>query len=76
MAFPTQRPRRLRQSPAIRRLVAQTRLHPGDLVLPVFVREGATEPVPISSMPGIVQHSLGLAGRRSPRRRSRPVSAD
>jgi len=58
MAFPTQRPRRLRQSPAIRRMVAQTRLHPSDLVLPVFVREGATEPVPISSMPGVVQHSL------------------
>ena len=58
MAFPAQRPRRLRQSPAIRRMVAQTRLHPSDLVLPVFVREGATAPVPISSMPGVVQHSL------------------
>ena len=58
MAFPAQRPRRLRQSPAIRRMVAQTRLHPSDLVLPVFVREGATAPVPIGSMPGVVQHSL------------------
>ena len=58
MAFPAQRPRRLRQSPAIRRMVAQTRLHPSDLVLPVFVREGATEPVPIGSMPGVVQHTL------------------
>ena len=56
MAFPAQRPRRLRQSPAMRRMVAQTRLHPSDLVLPVFVREGATAPVPISSMPGVVQH--------------------
>ena len=42
----------------MRRLVAQTRLHPADLVLPVFVREGLTEPQPISSMPGVVQHTL------------------
>jgi porphobilinogen synthase len=42
----------------MRRLVAETRLHPADLILPMFVREGATEPVPISSMPGVVQHSL------------------
>ncbi|AKT51194.1 porphobilinogen synthase [Arsenicicoccus sp. oral taxon 190] len=58
MSFPTHRPRRLRQSPAVRRLVAQTRLHPAQLILPVFVREGATEPRPIGSMPGVVQHSL------------------
>lgn len=58
MSFPTQRPRRLRQTPALRALVAQTRLHPADLVLPVFVREGATDAQPISSMPGVVQHSL------------------
>jgi porphobilinogen synthase len=51
------RPRRLRATPAMRRLVAETRLHPADLVLPVFVREGASEPVPISSMPGVVQHT-------------------
>jgi porphobilinogen synthase len=53
-----QRPRRLRQTPALRALVAQTRLHPAELVLPVFVREGAVEAQPISSMPGVVQHSL------------------
>ncbi|WZO51207.1 porphobilinogen synthase [Microbacterium sp. LWH7-1.2] len=41
----------------MRRLVAETRLHPAELVLPLFVREGAGEPVPISSMPGVVQHS-------------------
>jgi porphobilinogen synthase len=41
----------------MRRLVAETRLHPAELVLPMFVREGATEPVPISSMPGVVQHT-------------------
>ena len=52
------RPRRLRRSPAMRRLVAETRLHPADLILPLFVREGTTEAIPISSMPGVVQHSL------------------
>ncbi|MEV4689030.1 porphobilinogen synthase [Microbacterium sp. LWH3-1.2] len=41
----------------MRRLVAETRLHPAELILPVFVREGSSEPVPISSMPGVVQHS-------------------
>ena len=58
MGFPTQRPRRLRQTPALRALVAQTRLHPAELVLPVFVREGATQAQPIGSMPGVVQHPL------------------
>ncbi len=52
------RPRRLRSSAAMRRLVAQTRLDPGRLILPVFVREGATGPVPVGSMPGVVQHSM------------------
>ncbi|WP_207632416.1 porphobilinogen synthase [Occultella kanbiaonis] len=51
------RPRRLRATPAMRRLVAQTRLHPSDLVLPMFVIEAA-EPRPIASMPGVLQHSL------------------
>ncbi len=41
----------------MRRLVAQTRLHPAELILPLFVREGVTEPVPVTSMPGVVQHS-------------------
>ena len=58
MAFPTERPRRLRQNRAVRALVAQTRLHPAELVLPVFILEGATEAQPITSMPGVVQHSL------------------
>jgi porphobilinogen synthase len=58
VAFPSERPRRLRQTPAVRALVAQTRLHPAELVLPVFVREGATQAQPIMSMPGVVQHSL------------------
>lgn len=41
----------------MRRLVAQTRLHPADFILPVFVREGLSAPVPIASMPGVVQHT-------------------
>src|SRR4029453_15965708 len=55
---PVIRPRRLRQNAAVRALVAETRLHPRDFVLPVFVKEGATEPVPISSMPGVVQNTV------------------
>jgi len=55
--FPTGRPRRLRRTAALRSLVAQTRVSPGDLVLPLFVREGLAEPAPISTMPGVVQHS-------------------
>lgn len=58
MSFPAHRPRRLRQSPAVRRLVRETHLVPSQLVLPLFVREGLDEPVPIGSMPGVVQHSL------------------
>ncbi len=52
------RPRRLRRTPALRRLVAETRLHPADLILPAFVREGLTESRPITAMPGVSQHSL------------------
>ena len=55
--FPAVRMRRLRTSPAVRRLVAQTRLHPAELVLPVFVKEGLNEPRPIASMPGVFQHT-------------------
>ena len=57
MAFPRQRPRRLRSTPALRRLVAQTSLEPRHLVLPMFVADGIAEPRPISSMPGVVQHT-------------------
>jgi porphobilinogen synthase len=55
---PIIRPRRLRATPAMRRLVAETRVHPAELILPVFVREGIDAPVPIGSMPGVVQHTL------------------
>jgi porphobilinogen synthase len=55
--FPTVRPRRLRRSPAMRRLVAETHVEPSNLILPMFVKEGLVEPRPISSLPGVVQHS-------------------
>lgn len=57
MSFPHHRPRRLRSTPAMRRLVAENRLHRSDLILPMFVKEVLTEPQPIASMPGVVQHS-------------------
>ncbi|MDI1460145.1 porphobilinogen synthase [Catellatospora sp. KI3] len=57
MSFPNIRPRRLRTSAAMRRMVSETRLHPAELVLPLFVKEGLAEPRPVSSLPGVVQHS-------------------
>ncbi len=57
MPFPQQRLRRLRRTPALRRLVAESRLGVDDLVAPLFVREGIDEPQPISSLPGVVQHT-------------------
>jgi len=55
--FPDVRPRRLRRTPAVRRLVEETRLAPAELVLPLFLKEGLTEPREISSLPGVLQHS-------------------
>ena len=57
-AFPVRRLRRLRQSPALRRLVAETDLSPRRLVLPVFVKEDIAEAQPIASMPGVHQYPL------------------
>ncbi len=57
MTFPLQRPRRLRRTPALRRLVAETSLSVDDLVAPLFVRESIDEPQPIASLPGVVQHT-------------------
>ena len=54
--FPLERPRRLRSTPGLRRLVAETRLHPADLVQPLFVAEGLSEPRALTLMPGVVQH--------------------
>jgi porphobilinogen synthase len=58
VAFPQTRPRRLRRTPALRRLVAETRLGVDDLVAPLFVREGIDAPQPVPSLPGVVQHTV------------------
>jgi porphobilinogen synthase len=57
MSFPQRRLRRLRRTPALRRLVAETDLRVDDLIAPLFVREGITEPQAIASLPGIYQHT-------------------
>ena len=57
-SFPEYRPRRLRRTPGLRRLFAETNLAPEHLVAPLFVKEGIGEPVPITSMPGQYQHTL------------------
>ncbi len=56
--FPVSRPRRLRANPLIRDMVRESALTARDLIAPLFVREGIREPHPISSMPGVVQHSM------------------
>ncbi|HEX7097316.1 MAG TPA: porphobilinogen synthase [Acidimicrobiales bacterium] len=58
MSYPQRRLRRLRRTAALRRMVAESRLTPDDLVAPLFVREGITEPQPIASLPGVVQHTV------------------
>ena len=55
--FPVARPRRLRRTAPLRRLVSDVNVRPGDLILPLFVKEGIAEPQPVSSMPGVVQHT-------------------
>jgi porphobilinogen synthase len=55
--FPQARPRRLRRTQALRRLVARTSVRPADLVQPLFVKEGISDPQPVGSMPGVMQHS-------------------
>jgi porphobilinogen synthase len=55
--FPVQRPRRLRATAALRDMVAETHLHPRQIVAPLFVREGIDTPHPITSLPGVVQHT-------------------
>lgn len=58
MAFPVSRPRRLRQSAAIREMVAEVRLGVNDLIAPLFVREGVSTAQLISSLPGVMQHTI------------------
>jgi len=57
VTFPAVRPRRLRRTPALRRLVGETTVSPRELILPMFVKEGLAEPRPVASLPGVVQHS-------------------
>ena len=57
MTFPDRRPRRLRRTPALRQLVAETHVTTDDMIAPLFVREGIDEPQPIASLPGVVQHT-------------------
>lgn len=57
-SFPSARPRRLRRTPALRDLVAETTLGVNDLIAPLFVREGIDAPQPIVSLPGVVQHTV------------------
>jgi porphobilinogen synthase len=70
VSFPERRLRRLRRTPALRRLVAETRVSVDDLVAPLFVREGIDEPQPIASLPGVVQHT-----RDSLRKEARELAA-
>jgi porphobilinogen synthase len=58
MAFPANRPRRLRRTPALRRMVRETRVSPDQLILPLFVRPGTGVAEPVTSMPGVYQHSV------------------
>ncbi|WP_040162083.1 porphobilinogen synthase [Nigerium massiliense] len=67
MDLPLIRPRRLRATPALRNLVRETRVQPGQLVLPVFVRDGIDEPRPITSLPGVMQHTLDSVRREAVR---------
>src|SRR2546429_5687759 len=65
MTFPTEAPRRLRSRPALRRLARETRIAAGDLIYPLFVREGIHEPQPIEAMPGRSQHTLDSLTREA-----------
>jgi porphobilinogen synthase len=58
MAFPIHRPRRLRTTPAMRNLVAETQLSRNDLIAPLFVKEGIADAEEVVSMPGVSQHSV------------------
>ena len=75
MAFPEQRPRRLRRTPALRELIRETDLSPRDLIAPLFVKEGVSDPVPIASMPGQLQHTVESLGKEAREIASRGVPA-
>lgn len=75
MRFPTVRPRRLRTTPELRALVRETRLTPGDLVLPMFFNAAIDAPRPITSMPGVDQLPLGAAGDQAKALAARGIRA-
>ena len=75
MAFPRQRPRRMRRTPALRSLIRETDLAPRQLIAPLFVKEGISDPAPISSMPGQFQHTLESLRKEAADIASRGVSA-
>jgi porphobilinogen synthase len=60
-SYPEKRMHRVRKTPSIRELFTETRLHPSDFIMPVFIKEGITTPVEVPSMPGIFQHSIESA---------------
>jgi porphobilinogen synthase len=63
--FPTVRPRRLRRTAAIRALVRETQLDPGDFILPLFFNEVLTEPRPVATMPGVSQLPVSAAAEQA-----------
>ncbi|TMD23435.1 MAG: porphobilinogen synthase [Chloroflexi bacterium] len=65
MSFPTQRPRRMRGNPTLRRLARETQIAPQDLIYPLFVRDAIEAPQPIDAMPGQVQHTLDSLTREA-----------
>jgi porphobilinogen synthase len=67
MSFPINRPRRLRRTDAIRRLVRETRIHPSDFIYPLFVSELIDQPQPIDSMPGIYRYPYKDAAKEAER---------
>jgi porphobilinogen synthase len=75
MAFPQQRPRRLRRTPALRALVREVELSPRDLIAPLFVKEGISEPTEIPSMPGQYQHTLESLRKEAAEIAARGVTA-
>jgi porphobilinogen synthase len=75
MPFPQDRPRRLRRTPALRELVRETEVRPSDLIAPLFVKEPIDEPVPIASMPGLVQHTIESLRKEAAEIRERGVLA-
>ena len=75
MSFPQQRPRRMRRTPALRALIRETDLAPRQLIAPLFVKEGLTDPVAIGSMPGQFQHTLESLRKEAAQIAARGVSA-